>query len=162
MGVVGPGRPDCRRGEGPVGAPDSVAGSAPWYRGSPVRVSREGEDTSRRGAERIPGRAVRRSTGSTRRCCTDRSNLFVSSSGTLDALAAELVQEVERAAAARAQAGLVAEFDGMRTDVEAVIAPISEAAAVFDSSHLALTAEQKAEVLERQRWLAAQLEKVHA
>lgn len=86
----------------------------------------------------------------------------MSGSGTLDALAAELVQEVERAAAARAQAGLVAEFDGMRTDVEAVLAPISEAAVVFDSPHLALTAEQKAEVSERQRRLAAQLEKVQA
>ncbi len=86
----------------------------------------------------------------------------MNSSGALDALAAGLVQEVERAAAARAQAGLVAEFDGMRADVEAVIAPISDAAVVFDSSHLALTAEQEADVSEKQRWLAAQLEKVHA
>ena len=83
-------------------------------------------------------------------------------SGALDALAAELVQEVERATAARAQAGLVAEFDGMRTDVETLIVPISEAAVVFESSHLALTAEQKAEFSARQQWLAAQIEKVNA
>jgi hypothetical protein len=86
----------------------------------------------------------------------------MSSNATLDSLAAELVREVDRATAARAQAGLVAEFDGMRTDVEAEIAPISEAAVVFDSSHIALTAEQRAELSERQQWLAAQLDKVRS
>jgi hypothetical protein len=80
----------------------------------------------------------------------------------LDQLADDLRASVRRATAARAEAGLVAQFDGMRADVEGAIEPIREGLSVLNAPELSLNAEATSQVRARREWLQTQLEKVRA
>lgn len=81
---------------------------------------------------------------------------------TLDQLADEVRASVRRATAARAEAGLIAQFDGMRADVEAAIEYIREGVSVLEAPELGVSTAAKSQVQARREWLAAQLQKIQA
>lgn len=78
----------------------------------------------------------------------------------LDQLASELRTTVRRASAARQEAGLVAQFDGMRADVEAAIQPVRDGLSVLDAPELQVGEDVIAQIRSRREWVQAQLEKV--
>jgi hypothetical protein len=78
----------------------------------------------------------------------------------LDQLASELSTTVRRASAAREEAGLVAQFDGMRADVEAAIQPIRDGLSVLEAPELQVSDDAMAQVRSRREWVQAQLAKV--
>lgn len=79
----------------------------------------------------------------------------------LDRLAAELAREVRHAAAARANAELVAAFHGMTRDVETAATDIEQCAAVLRGpSPLVLPETYPRELQARTEWIQAQIAKV--
>lgn len=80
--------------------------------------------------------------------------------GALDQLADDLQMSVRRATAARAEAGMVAQFDGMRADVEGAIQPIREGLSVLEAPELHVSPEITSQLKARREWLQAQLDKV--
>jgi hypothetical protein len=76
----------------------------------------------------------------------------------LDELAAKLRGSVRRAVAGREQAGLVAQFDAMRREVEDALEPIDEALAALAAPELSLDEEAATELASRRESVRGQLD----
>ena len=78
----------------------------------------------------------------------------------LDELTSGLQASVRRAVAGRTQAGLFAEFDTMRDELETAVGPIGEALAVLGATEMPVGAETRALLDSRRAGLVEQLAKV--